>query len=47
MKSTPQMSEMYAGQALQTGGGLKNQENQRIGCIGWRGLPSYAWLRSE
>jgi len=47
MKSTPQMSEMYAGQALQNGGGLKNQENQRIVRIGWRGLPSYGWHRSE
>jgi hypothetical protein len=41
------MSEKYAGNSLQIGICLKNQQNQRIGRKGRRELPSYGWHRSE
>jgi hypothetical protein len=41
------MSEKYAGNALQIGDCLKNQQNQGIGCKDRRELPSYGWHRSE
>jgi hypothetical protein len=41
------MSEKYAGNALQIGDCLKNQQNQQLGRNGRRELPSYGWHRSE
>jgi hypothetical protein len=47
IESRAQMSEKYAGNALQICICLKNQQNQGIGCKGRRELPSYGWHRSE
>jgi hypothetical protein len=47
IESRAQMSEKYAGNALQICICLKNQQNQRIGRKGRRELPSYGWHRSE
>jgi hypothetical protein len=41
------MSEKDAGNALQIGDCLKNQQNQWISRKGMRELPSYGWHRSE
>jgi hypothetical protein len=47
IESRAQMSEKYAGNALQIGDCLKNQQNQQLGRNGRRELPSYGWHRSE